>query len=201
MDLGTAYKIARTLMNENGLTDVPLEWSNSRVVAGTAYHRKFDKKPMKMELSRHIMAIRDEAFLRDTALHEIAHLLTPGHNHDYVWSSTCRRIGGDGNRTYHQTEEHAELANYIGTCPNGHKNYRQQKSDKMFRVSCGKCSPGRYNAAYHYTWVDTRTGLTMGQTRVAGAPLQRAASAPVRTKTRAPEKGFTSLDDLFGTGD
>lgn len=33
-------------------------------------------------------------------LHEIAHALTEGHNHDSVWSAKCIEIGGDGKRCY-----------------------------------------------------------------------------------------------------
>lgn len=200
MNITDAYKIARDLMDENGLKDIPLTWSNSKKVAGVARFNRFTLKPHSISLSRPIIEVRDENFFLDTIAHEMAHALTSGHGHDYVWAAKCRALGGDGNRTYDATEEHEALANYVGTCPNGHKNYRQQRTDKMFRISCGKCSPRVYNAAYHFTWVDNRTGLPVGETRVAGAPLARAASTPRRTPVRE-QKGFTSLDDLFGTGD
>jgi hypothetical protein len=37
---------------------------------------------------------------RDTILHEIAHALTPGHNHDSVWRAKSIEIGCDGKRCY-----------------------------------------------------------------------------------------------------
>jgi len=37
---------------------------------------------------------------RDTVLHEIAHLLTPGMRHNAIWQSVARRIGGTAERCH-----------------------------------------------------------------------------------------------------
>ena len=34
--------------------------------------------------------------VKQTLLHEIAHILTPGHKHDLIWKKQCIRLGGDG---------------------------------------------------------------------------------------------------------
>ena len=38
--------------------------------------------------------------IKNTVLHEIAHALTPGHNHDHVWQAKAVSIGCDGERYY-----------------------------------------------------------------------------------------------------
>ena len=37
---------------------------------------------------------------RETVLHEIAHVLTPGERHSYVWRRVLLEIGGNGRRTH-----------------------------------------------------------------------------------------------------
>jgi len=37
--------------------------------------------------------------VKEALMHEIAHALTPGHNHDHVWKAMCLKIGGDGEIT------------------------------------------------------------------------------------------------------
>ena len=55
-----------------------------------------DYRNRLIELSAILVpAMTDEA-IQDTIVHEIAHALTPGHNHDYVWKQKCIELGGDG---------------------------------------------------------------------------------------------------------
>ena len=66
-----------------------------------------DYRKKLIELSAILVpAMTDEA-IQDTIVHEIAHALTPGHNHDYVWKQKCIELGGDGKRC-HGSEKYTD---------------------------------------------------------------------------------------------
>lgn len=97
-----ASYLARKLMNEHGLGHVTFEWSNRKHALGDCSYKRnasFQVVPDKIRLSAVWVPYLDEAEVRDTILHEIAHALTPGHKHDYVWKAMCRKVGANPKRT------------------------------------------------------------------------------------------------------
>jgi ribosomal protein S27E len=97
-----------------------------------------------------IKAMTDEA-IKDTLIHEIAHALTKGHRHDWVWRRKCIELGGDGKATHTSDEkliDSVELqSKYILTCPCcGNKTRIHRKPKREY--SCSICSGGRYNPTY-----------------------------------------------------
>lgn len=59
----------------------------------------------------------DEGF-KDTVLHEIAHILTPGKQHGYAWQWVARRIGGTGERCHTlKCERRKKGVRHTVTCP------------------------------------------------------------------------------------
>ena len=97
-----------------------------------------------IELSIVLTSYASEEEVRDTILHEIAHGLTPGHHHDYVWQAKAKEIGADGKRCYSEETKpemalaHKEISKYKAVCKNGHEHYKNKMSRRNH--SCGQCS-------------------------------------------------------------
>lgn len=201
MDRNQVYRLARTLMDEHGLTDWKIGWIRSAHRAGQCNYTT-----RTIELSLKKAEVRTDNDTRMTILHEIAHALVgPYHSHDWVWQRKCLEIGGNGKAKHTQTtEESVALAKWVGTCPNGHVTTRQARSKKMFDVSCGRCSRV-YNPAYKYTWMEKSTGQVHGGPADTGVALRAAANAtaaprpaPIAPPARgAFDKGFTDIEALF----
>lgn len=90
---------ARTLMDTHNLHHVPLELDRGRKRMGACHVRTTTvnyrqvSTAIKVTFSRHFVELLEWDELEDIVLHEIAHSLTPGSNHDYAFMSKCREIG------------------------------------------------------------------------------------------------------------
>lgn len=80
-------------------------------------------------LSRHILPNAPYAEVRETILHEIAHALTPGHNHDHVWRSKLISMGGTGKRTHDMETPKGRYEMHCENC--GVVGYRHQAQGAM----------------------------------------------------------------------
>lgn len=72
-----------------------------------------------------------------TITHEIAHALTRGHGHDFIWSSKHRELGGDGKRCF-VAEISDDSAPWVAQCAHGvtFHRYRAPKPGARFRCRC-----------------------------------------------------------------
>lgn len=70
-----------------------------------------------ISLSRPLTIANDEAEVRNTILHEIAHALAPGHGHNHVWKQVCHRIGARPERCYDSEAVKMPNAPYGLYCP------------------------------------------------------------------------------------
>ena len=132
--------LAIELINKYGLLDSGwyFEFDNAKRRFGCCHH---DKK--KITLSNHLTLLREESFVRNTILHEIAHALVGGRNgHNHIWRAKAIEIGCNGNRCSSDVEIKGK---WIGTCPNGHVKHRHRKPSGS--ISCGTCS-NVYNPKY-----------------------------------------------------
>lgn len=216
MNRNDLHRLTRTLMDEHGLTDWKIQLGRSKSTAGMC---KYGIRTIQM--SEPLASVRTDESTRMTVLHEIAHALVgPRHGHDSVWQRKCLEIGGNGLAKYVDlaAEDRAKISRYTGTCPNGHLQNRQARSEKMFRTSCAKCSR-YYDPKFAFTWVDNQTGRTLNApTARVAAPLQinwnqvaanQAKRPPVQPYRPAPPRppvtprtvGSSNADDLWGTGD
>lgn len=96
MELKAAETLAKQLMAQH--MSHLIGW---RIVFNGRLRRSFGRchyTKKHIELCPKYVACNEEPQVRDTILHEIAHALCPGHNHDKVWSATAKRIGADGTR-------------------------------------------------------------------------------------------------------
>ena len=137
MGRADAVRITQDLLQQYGLNGWHITFSTSRRKAGTCnYSRRV------ITLSAPLMAQRTWIESHNTITHELAHALTPGHNHDQVWASKHRELGGDGARCF-EHEDHT--APWLGTCSHGKvfPKYRAPKHpDAEYRCKCERNAPG-----------------------------------------------------------
>jgi len=114
----------------------------------------------RIELSEILIPRCTDESIKDTIIHEIAHALTEGHNHDKVWKAKCIELGGNGKRcggedNYKDGAEgrnqlKAEISKYTLTCPVcGEKYHRNRRPSKQ--SSCGKHGTRGYDPKYKLT--------------------------------------------------
>ena len=94
MNLDRAFDMACDLITEhvyNKFDAGLFAWNNCVLSIGKAYYLD-DGTPI-IELSRPLVELNSEEEVRDTILHEIAHVLTWGDDHGPKWQAECRRLG------------------------------------------------------------------------------------------------------------
>jgi predicted SprT family Zn-dependent metalloprotease len=130
--LQDAEHLARELLDLHGLADWPVEFNRSRKEFGAC--RRY---PPTIILSRYFTELNDEAEVRDTILHEIAHAkLPPRQGHDALWKEMARSVGAKPERCCGEGVVAPRLP-FIGRCPvcgytvEGYQRYEE---------SCGKCA-------------------------------------------------------------
>jgi hypothetical protein len=96
MNLAKALDLMFDLMRQHGVYDQdwrPTFDRSVRRLGNCNYGKKI------ISLSQHATLVNDEAAVRLTILHEIAHALCGFHEgHGPVWKAKCLEIGGDGKR-------------------------------------------------------------------------------------------------------
>lgn len=107
-----------------------------------------------ISLSSVLIPFMTESAIKDTIIHEIAHALTRGHDHDNVWRRKCLELGGNGERVGDSSkfkggdnsrlEFHEKSAKYTLTCPTcGSKSYMNRMPKRS--QSCSKHGDRCYN--------------------------------------------------------
>lgn len=134
MDTRDALDLARALLDTHGLKAWSVEWDSAKTRAGIC---RFQEQTIG--LSAPLTRLHDEAEVRDTILHEIAHALAgPQAKHGPHWRQVARSIGCTGTRC---TSEQAEriAGAWLGVCPAGHGVTRHRAPTRV--TSCTQCSP------------------------------------------------------------
>ena len=101
MNLYAARALALTLMRQHGLDSGgwTFRFDHARRRFGSCRNQR-----RLITLSRPLTFLNDEAQVRDTILHEIAHALTPGDGHGELWKRKCLEIGAEPKRCYGDAE-------------------------------------------------------------------------------------------------
>lgn len=149
MDLFKAQALANELMQKHGIKQHGwiFRFDNARRRFGSCRYRS-----RTITMSKHLTELNDEYKVKDTILHEIAHALTPGHHHDWVWKAKAREIGCNGERCYSSKTVTTPESKYIAICKgcnHTHKKHRRPTRSS----SCGNCSGGCYNENYKLNFV------------------------------------------------
>ena len=144
MNLPDVLDLARSLMEEAGVGDWELALDRARRRAGQTDHTR-----RRLTLSRHLMSLYDQAQVRETILHEIAHArVGPRHGHDAVWAAEAVRLGATGRRLVDARAPRLP-GRWVGRCPAGHEVDRMRRPASP--VSCSRCSP-RFSLEHLLSW-------------------------------------------------
>jgi hypothetical protein len=110
MNLTTAQTIIRSEMHAHGLTQTgwKFEWDRAKQRNGQT---RYSDRTISLSAPR--TQLRDEAWVRMTIIHEIAHALVgPGYGHGATWQRKFRSLGGDGARCSSDVIDRTALAKY-----------------------------------------------------------------------------------------
>ena len=132
MELEHARRLAQELMAEHGLDGWTFAFDRAVRRAGSCQYGT-----QRITLSRALTELHDEAEVRATVLHEIAHALCPGEGHSARWRRTAISIGSTGERCLTADTPRIPGA-WVGTCPAGHTVDRHRAPSRV--LSCSRCS-------------------------------------------------------------
>jgi len=145
MELHKAQELAKILMSKHDLTSKGwrFEFDNAKRRFGCCNHRC-----RKITLSKALVSINNEARVKNTILHEIAHALVGGgHGHDWVWRSKALEIGCDGKRCYTSENTVTPESKYVAVCNGCGRTHKRHR--KPTRTSaCGTCCKGVFQSKY-----------------------------------------------------
>lgn len=158
MDLQEFTFQAQNLINQHGLHHLGFALDRGKNRLGACHERRTVVNgrrvctPVKLTFSRHYVSLLDWDELHDVVLHEIAHALTPGHNHDATFMRKCREIGTKPARCAKPSAspEKGVIA-YCPTC--GEQRGAQHRLPKVIYV-CSPCKRkhGKDLSKYLLTW-------------------------------------------------
>lgn len=145
MDLEEVRRLGRELMDRHGLPQWRLVLDQARRRAGIC---RYDRRVIG--LSAPLMRLYDEAEVRETVLHEIAHALVgPQAGHGPHWRLVARRIGSSGERCVSPDAPQVAGA-WVGSCRAGH-TVALHRSPQRVR-SCRTCHPRGFSVDHILEW-------------------------------------------------
>ena len=142
MNLHEAKKLAEELILTHKLYGWRFVFDGAKTRFGLCSYRN-----RTISLSRYLTLKREESFVRNTILHEIAHALVGcGNGHNSVWRNKALSIGCNGQRCGNDV---SLKPSWVGTCPScGVKVERFRRKN----IACGKCCKGVYNKEFSFIW-------------------------------------------------
>jgi len=146
MDLIEIEKLVKEEISKYPLiSNWEFSWHNKKTILGTcSYYRK------TIFLSKAIFTNpQNQAVLKNTILHEIAHALTPGDKHGKIWKKTFIKLGGSGETCSDVQCEARDK--YTFKCPNCGQviyKYRKLKYEHACSICCDKFNGGKFSKEF-----------------------------------------------------
>lgn len=135
MDLNDAAALAEQLMKQHRLRGWSFRFNRRKRALGLCVYAY-----KRIELSMYFVHQNDEAAVRDTVLHEIAHAIA-GHKagHGPKWKQVCVAIGAKPERL--DREATMPRGGWVGTCQScqteHHRHRRPMKGRTYYCKRCG----------------------------------------------------------------
>jgi predicted SprT family Zn-dependent metalloprotease len=157
MNLTLAQRLAEHLMAKWEVgSEWVFVWSNGKRQLGAAVWSKPNAKRFRRELrmSRHLVRNNGEDEVRDTILHEIAHIKA-GHEagHGPLWKHWARTVGAKPVRCADTSEVKMVQPLYIVVCTLCEsvtsKKHRRVRLARRYCRSCGTKSTGKLEMRYN----------------------------------------------------
>lgn len=120
--------------------DVTVKYSNrmSRALGRCSYNRITGRYILTFNSKFINEYYNKDNHVKNTVLHEIAHVLAgPGNHHNYIWKRACLSIGGNGERL-HKGIEHKVKRDIVYKCTKCGKLYHRARHFDTSRYFC-KC--------------------------------------------------------------
>lgn len=149
MELQSAINLAKNLMNQHGV-NVPVDINSGKNVLAYVNFKKnivtnkYD--PTLISISRYHIQLNDENEVKETILHEIAHVLRgweQKHAHDWRWRIIAKQIGCSGNRTADEKITNFVQGRFQAKCPTCGKVYHRHRITKKLLHANWRCIPCR----------------------------------------------------------
>jgi len=141
LTLGDARALAESLMARHGLEGWSFSFDRARRRLGSCRPGQ-----RRITLSAPLTRLNDEAVMRDTILHEIAHALAPGDGHGRAWRAACRQVGARPERCAGNGEVVLPRAPYALVCDRCGTHYARFRRTRG-RYLCGRCRTAGGEAA------------------------------------------------------
>lgn len=94
MTINEVYELAVSLKNKHPeLYGWNISFNKRKKAIGLCNYAK-----REILISILFIPFMSDKAIKNTIVHEIAHALTKGHDHDYVWRNKCIELGGTGER-------------------------------------------------------------------------------------------------------
>ena len=141
MEIKLAKKMAEDLMEQHGIHSWIVVFDNAKTRKGQTRFRK-----QEISLSQPITELNPVEQVRNTILHEIAHVLVgPDHGHDDIWRSKAIEIGCNGQTCttsvnsipYRYTVKCLHCGEQVQFC------HRKPKIANFWHKKCGRISMNR----------------------------------------------------------
>lgn len=141
MEIKLAKQMAEELMAQHGINSWIVVFDNAKTRKGQTRFLA-----QEISLSAPITEINPVEQVRNTILHEIAHVLVgSGHGHDEIWRSKAISIGCNGQTstsTVNHIPSHYELkCNHCGEMVAEY--YRRPKVKDCWHMKCGRISKNK----------------------------------------------------------
>ena len=151
MDLLEAKELAIETIKKHNLFNWSFSFSDSQRSFGRCYYGY-----RQITLSAPLCFVNTKEKVLDTILHEIAHALCKGHNHNHIWKSTALSIGCSGEKYWkpdNQGGDTKHFTKYLRHCLNCmHTINKVSKTSRRFYDRCPECKTSARVSPDNFVW-------------------------------------------------